>query len=184
MAMRVMTRGARARYNRRMPDPTQPRIAGLPPVLDPDVRILILGSLPGEASLAAKQYYAHPRNQFWRLVGDALGIALAGLPYERRLETLLQNGVGLWDVISDAHRSGSLDSSIRNPLGNDLAGLVLSLPRLRTIAFNGGTAARIGMKALGGQAGQYRTIALPSSSPALTLPYPEKLLAWRQLLEN
>ncbi|KAI3606581.1 G:T/U mismatch-specific uracil/thymine DNA-glycosylase [Cupriavidus necator H850] len=152
-----------------------------PPVVDAGTRILILGSLPGEASLAQSQYYAHRQNQFWRLTGDVLGEDLVHMDYAARLQTLLAHHVGLWDVVAQAKREGSLDSNIRDHAGNDLASLIESLPRLAVIAFNGGTAARIGLKVLGQHDDHHRTIKLPSSSPAHTLSYPEKLRAWQAL---
>lgn len=157
------------------------RHASFPPVVDQDTATLILGSLPGAASLAAGRYYAHPRNQFWRLLGTVLGEDLSALPYDARLARLLSHRVGLWDVIADAERAGSLDGAIRNAAANDLAALVATLPRLHTIAFNGGASARIGAAALGPLAARYRLVPLPSSSPAYTLPFDAKLVAWRQL---
>lgn len=153
------------------------------PVVDPAIRLLVLGSLPGEVSLAHSRYYAHPQNQFWRLIGQVIGQDLAGMDYARRLATLLRHRIGLWDVVAEAHRAGSLDSSIRNHTGNDVVALAQSLPELRAIAFNGGTAAKIGLRHLGVNAGRYRIYSLPSSSPAYTLPFAEKLLAWRALRE-
>ena len=151
------------------------------PVVNADTRLLILGSLPGEKSLAHSQYYAHPQNKFWLLLGEVLGIALKSLPYDERLATLLAHGVGLWDVVAQAHRSGSLDSNIRERDDNDLVTLAAGLPKLDTIAFNGGTAAKLGLKVLGVHANGYRIVSLPSSSPAYTLAYAEKLQVWRQL---
>lgn len=152
-----------------------------PPVVNPQVRILLLGSLPGEASLVQGQYYAHRQNQFWRLMGAILGEDLPGMAYEQRLQTLLRHRLGLWDVVARARRAGSLDSNIRDLSGNDLAGLVQSLPQLEAIAFNGATAARIGLKQLGSLADRYRIIRLPSSSPAFTQSFADKLAAWRVL---
>jgi hypoxanthine-DNA glycosylase len=152
------------------------------PVTDSSSRILILGSLPGEASLASVQYYAHKQNRFWDLVGDVIGCPLRQLPYEKRLETLLQHGIGLWDVIAEAHRDGSLDSAIRNHLGNDLHTLLGSLPKLHTIGFNGGIAAKVGERVLGPLADRYRVIRLPSSSPAYArMTYVDKLTLWKTL---
>lgn len=151
------------------------------PVVDRNVRLLILGSLPGELSLAHSQYYANPQNRFWTLMSEVLGEGLSGLAYRDRLEVLLGHAVGLWDVVAEALREGSLDSRIRDHAHNDLAGLTESLPRLEAIAFNGGTAARLGLKALGGRAGRYEIVRLPSSSPAYTLAYQEKLKAWLAL---
>lgn len=150
-------------------------------VTDANTRILILGSLPGDASLAHSQYYAHPQNKFWPLMSEVIGVELASLPYPQRLEALLKNGVGLWDVVAEARREGSLDSNIQHHTGNDLIGLLHELPQLRTIGFNGGTATKIGVKALGHHAEKYRILSLPSSSPAYTRAYAEKLLIWRQL---
>ncbi|NOV25334.1 DNA-deoxyinosine glycosylase [Cupriavidus necator] len=154
-----------------------------PPVVDANTRVLILGSLPGEASLARGQYYAHRLNQFWRLVGDTIGVDLASLDYDARLQALRAHRIGLWDVVAEARREGSLDSNIRGHAGNDLVGLVESLPGLAVIAFNGGAAARIGIKALAHHADRHRLVMLPSSSPAYTLAYAQKLRAWRSLAE-
>ena len=87
--------------------------SGLPPIAVPDVRLFVLGSLPGDATLAAQRYYAHPANQFWRLLGAAIGEDLQSLAYEQRLERLALRRIGLWDVIASASRNGSLDQSIR-----------------------------------------------------------------------
>jgi hypoxanthine-DNA glycosylase len=153
------------------------------PVVDVHTRVLILGSLPGEVSLAQSQYYAHPQNRFWRLLGDVLGIELVALDYASRLDTLLRHQVGLWDVVAEATRIGSLDSRIRDHASNDLVALIDTLPNLTTIAFNGGTAAKLGTRALGERGARYRLLRLPSSSPAYAgVPYADKLLAWRQLL--
>lgn len=147
--------------------------------MDEQTRILILGSLPGEASLARAQYYAHPRNQFWRLLAEVSGQALAET-YEARLLRLRALGVGLWDVIGSAERSGSLDGAIRNAIANPLLDLVTTLPRLRVVAFNGGRASQLGAPALAGQSG-LTLLSLPSSSPAYTLAFEEKLARWRAL---
>lgn len=154
------------------------------PVVDAYTRILVLGSLPGERSLAQQQYYGNRQNRFWALMSEVTGVNLVALDYEARLAALLAHGIGLWDVVAQARREGSLDSQIRGHVGNDLAGLVESLPRLNTIAFNGGTAARLGSKALGDLAQRYRIVNLPSSSPAYTAPYAEKLLVWRTLRDD
>lgn len=153
------------------------------PVVDDNTRILILGSLPGEVSLLHSQYYANPHNRFWQLVSSVVATDLSALAYPARLQALLAHGIGLWDVVAEAHREGSLDSKIRDHAHNDLVGLIGRLPRLAAIAFNGGTAARIGLKALKEEATRYRIIKLPSSSPAYTLAYADKLRAWQALRE-
>lgn len=114
-------------------------------------------------------------------MSEVIGVELVALAYEARLQALLRNGVGLWDVVAEADRSGSLDGDIRNRSGNDLLGLLARYPGIRALAFNGGTAAKLGKRALGEQASRFRLSALPSSSPAYTLPYVEKLRAWQVL---
>ncbi len=151
-----------------------------PPVVDARTRLLVLGSLPGDASLKAGQYYGHPRNGFWRLIGAVAGRDLAGLAYDARLDALAAAGVGLWDVIARARRPGSLDTAIRQAEAADLIGLIERLPSLRAVAFNGATAASIGRRSLGA-ATTVELIDLPSSSPAHTLPFEVKLAAWRPL---
>ncbi len=161
---------------------SDPLLASFPPVVARDTHTLILGSLPGAASLAIRQYYGHPRNAFWKLVGNAIGVELASLDYPTRLTRLLTHRIGLWDVIATARRTGSLDSEIRDHSQNDLLALIASLPELHTIAFNGGTAAKIGLKALGARANDFRIVLLPSSSPAhASMSYAQKRLAWSQV---
>jgi hypoxanthine-DNA glycosylase len=151
------------------------------PVVDDQTRLLVLGSLPGELSLARNEYYGNKQNRFWMLMSEVLGRDLVALDYSDRLQALLASGVGLWDVVAEAQREGSLDSRIRDHAGNDLLGLIAGLPNLAAIAFNGGTAARLGIKALGDHASRYDIVQLPSSSPAYTLAYLEKLTVWRNL---
>lgn len=167
-----------------------PRWQGLAPQFDAGARWLLLGSFPGVASLKAQQYYGHPRNHFWRLLGDVFGLPLAMLAYEERLAALRRLGIALWDVISETEREGSLDSQIRDPRASDLAWLLAQLPHLHTIGFNGGTAARTGQRQLArlgvGQGAalgsvSWRVVNLPSSSPAYTMAYDAKLAAWRAL---
>jgi len=150
------------------------------PVVDSHTRLLILGSLPGDASLKAGQYYGHPQNGFWRLVGGVIGVDLVAQPYPDRLEALKAAGVGLWDVIASARRPGSLDTAIRDVEAADLNRLINTLPALRAVAFNGGTAARLGRRTLLRPAG-IDLIDLPSSSPAYTRPSSEKAAAWSGL---
>jgi hypoxanthine-DNA glycosylase len=155
------------------------RKAGFPAVVDASTRVLILGSLPGEASLAAQQYYGNPRNAFWRLMEGVLDTPLVPLAYEDRLAALLSRGVGLWDVIAEAERPGSLDAAIRDPAANDLIALIGALPNLRAVAFNGGTAAKLGGRLVGDRVA---TLALPSSSPAhAARSFAQKADAWAGL---
>jgi len=154
------------------------RKRGLPPMLGRDTCVLILGSFPGEASLAAKQYYAHPRNHFWPLLGTLTGASLPALPYRERLAVLRTHGIGLWDIYVACSRRGSLDGAIRDAERGELSRVRRAAPALRLVCFNGQTAAR----ALPAwrDAG-YETLALPSSSPAYTRPFAEKLARWREI---
>ena len=153
---------------------------GLPPIARSDARLFILGSLPGDASLAARRYYAHPTNQFWRLLGAAIDEPLQDMEYEARLERLADRGIGLWDVIASAVRKGSLDQAIRNPGRNAIDELLADFPDVRAIAFNGATAAAGGRKLLSGR-GDLTLIELPSSSAANTRDVAEKAAAWAVL---
>ncbi|SPU55828.1 G:T/U mismatch-specific DNA glycosylase [Brevundimonas vesicularis] len=158
------------------------RRIGFPPVVDAATRLLILGSLPGDASLKAAQYYAHPRNAFWPLIGGVLGEDLAVLPYEQRLARLKARGVGLWDVIASAERSGSLDAAIRSPEAADLRSLIDGLPALRAVTFNGKLAAKLGRRIIGDVNG-VRLIDLPSSSPAHAVGMTIKASSWSSLTD-
>jgi hypoxanthine-DNA glycosylase len=155
------------------------RLQGLAPVVAPHTRVLVLGSFPSEASLAAGEYYAHPRNQFWTILSTLWDLDLRALPYTERLDEVRRRGLGIWDVYASCRREGSLDSAIRTARPNDLPGLVKRLPELRAIAHNGGESART--MAL------TRTLApevvrLPSTSPAnASWSLPRKLDAWRAL---
>ena len=151
-----------------------------PPVTRSDTRLLVLGSLPGAVSLAQQRYYAHPQNQFWRLIGAVISQDMVPLSYEERLQALLNAGVGLWDTVAAATRKGSLDGDIKLHRASDLLALAATLPNLRAIAFNGGTSARIGRHQLGPDA-RFDLVDLPSSSPAYTLPFERKLHAWLRL---
>ncbi|HEU4775507.1 MAG TPA: DNA-deoxyinosine glycosylase [Telluria sp.] len=151
------------------------------PVVDAHTRLLVLGSLPGEQSLARNEYYGNKQNRFWMLMSDVIGTDLVALDYPSRLAALRERHVGLWDVVAEAHREGSLDSRIRDRDDNDLLALIAKLPQLKAIAFNGGTAARLGMKVLGMRKCDIQIVALPSSSPAYTLPYAEKAIRWHSL---
>jgi double-stranded uracil-DNA glycosylase len=155
--------------------------AGLPPVAGSDATIFILGSLPGDASLAARRYYAHPTNQFWRLLGGAIGEELQPLPYDERLRRLAERRIGLWDVIASASRRGSLDQAIREAEHNRIEHLLHDFPDLRAIAFNGSTAAAAGRRLIGAPPPVLTLIDLPSSSAANTRAFEDKAAAWSAL---
>jgi hypoxanthine-DNA glycosylase len=159
----------------------EPRKRSFLPVVDDQVRLLLLGSLPGERSLQAQQYYAHPQNRFWELVGAVIATDLRAMTYEQRLAALLAKRIGLWDVIAEAERPGSLDAAIRNETHNALADLVATLPHLQAVGFNGGTAAKLGRHQLADAGERLHLIDLPSSSPAYTLALETKMRAWSAL---
>jgi hypoxanthine-DNA glycosylase len=160
------------------PIATDARKCGLAPVLTRHTRILVLGSFPGEASLAARQYYAHPRNHFWPIISAVLDEPLDEQPYRERIARLRARGVGLWDTIVACERRGSLDGAIRNAERADVARARRAAPALALVCFNGQTAARAA--SVWREAG-YATLVLPSTSPANTHPLAEKLAAWRAI---
>ena len=147
-----------------------------------DARLLVLGSLPGEASLTAQRYYAHPTNQFWKLLGHALEEDLHALDYDARLDRLAERRIGLWDVVAFAERPGSLDQSIRNAGHNPVDRLLEDFPEVRAIGFNGQTAARRGRRMIGDPHG-VALIDLPSSSAAYTRPLADKAAVWARLAQ-
>lgn len=162
------------------------RLQAFAPLVSADAHTLILGSMPGEASLAANQYYAHPRNLFWPLVAEVLGIP-AALPYAERTQRLCAQGFALWDVLAACRRAGSLDTSI-DPASieiNDFASFLARHSRIGRIFFNGTAAERMFRKRVLQTLpahGAMRMFRLPSTSPAnASIPYPSKLDAWKAL---
>ena len=161
---------------------TQQVLTGLAPVVDQHTRLIVLGSFPGVASLQAAQYYGHPRNHFWPILSALWELDFMSLDYQKRLQTVLAHGVGLWDVYASCIRPGSLDSAIREPVLNDLSSLKLRAPGLLAVAHNGGESARskkftsnLGLKAH----------QLPSTSPAnASWSFERKLAAWRLVFEQ
>lgn len=157
---------------------------GFRPVVGRNARVLVLGSLPGQESLRRGQYYAHPRNAFWRIAEDVLGIS-SHAPYAERVRRLADAGVALWDVCEAATRPGSLDAAIRREsvVSNDIASFLREHPGIGTICLNGGKAAALFRKHASVPA-TVRVVPLPSTSPAhAAMPYAEKLRHWREALE-
>lgn len=153
------------------------------PVENADARILILGSMPGKASLDAAQYYAHPRNAFWPIMGELTG-AGPNLPYESRIRILKSHGYALWDVLASCQRSGSLDSEIRSEQPNDFASFFRSHTKITLVCFNGATAETYYRKrvlpTLSASPVQY--LRLPSTSPAhASLSCEQKLRLWQAI---
>lgn len=155
---------------------------GLAPVVDARARLLVLGSFPGAASLAARQYYAHPRNQFWPLLSALWGTDLLALPYARRLAAVRRRGLAIWDVYARCRRVGSLDADIEASAPNDLPALLRVAPKLAAIAHNGGESARA-MRVT--RAFGLPVWRLPSTSPAnASWSFERKLAAWRVAFEQ
>lgn len=151
-----------------------------PPVISLNARVLILGTLPGDESLARQEYYANPRNQFWRLMQALFGIPL-NAPYPERIAGLQQNQIALWDVLHSCERLGSLDSAIKNAVPNDFSALLASTPGLKVIAFNGKKSAEWFERWVGLEASGLQKLVLPSTSPAVALIFEKKLAAWSAL---
>jgi TDG/mug DNA glycosylase family protein len=164
------------------------RICSFPPIENSRASVLILGSMPGGASLAAGQYYAHPRNLFWPIMLDLLG-APPGLEYRQRIKLLKANGIALWDVLESCVREGSLDSAIEEDTiaVNDFASFYRRHPRIERVLFNGAKAeasyrryVRASVEEVGRPREYFR---LPSTSPAhAALSFGKKREAWRAVL--
>lgn len=150
-----------------------------PPVVSDRIKILILGSMPGEASLRAAQYYAHPRNAFWPIMAEICGFP-AELPYAERLEELKRHQIALWDVLANCVRQGSLDSAIREARCNRIPELLARHPETIKIFCNGNTACGYLKRAFGCILNKYEAETLPSTSPAnARLGFEAKLQIWR-----
>ncbi len=166
------------------------RKRGLPPLIDPDAEILVLGSFPSMASLAKREYYAHPQNHFWKIIA-----ALAGTPdpaaasYAERRDAAFALSLGIWDVVAACVRAGSGDERIADARLNDFSRLAARAPRLRRICFNGLTAAKLGrplfdnLKSGAGKA--YEVCVLPSTSPRhARMTLAEKTRIWKHALRR
>jgi len=196
-----MTRRVRSRMTRRQPNadtrpprgsarasahPLATRVRSFPPIGRTSARTLILGTMPGVASLAAGQYYGHPRNAFWRIVGELFGFDPAA-SYATRVRRLADSGVAVWDVLASCERAGSLDSRIdpESVVPNDFADFFAAHRRIERICFNGTNAQalfrRHVMPSLAGIEAEF--MRLPSTSPAnASISLERKLQAWRVAL--
>ena len=154
---------------------------GLPPVFGRATRLVVLGSFPGAASLQAQQYYAHPRNHFWPILGALWQVDLMRMPYPQRLAEIRRRGLGLWDIYASCRRAGSLDTAIEEPILNGLEVLQQRAPQLTGVAHNGAESARVRRFTL---ALGVDVTRLPSTSPAnASWSFERKLGAWRAAFE-
>ena len=158
---------------------TTPVLYGLAPIIDTNARALILGNMPSVMSLAAQQYYANPRNAFWRVTGQIFGFA-ADDPYQTRAAELRNNGVAVWDVLRSCRRAGSLDASVERDsmVANDFGTLFDEHPHITRLFFNG-AAAEKNFRRLVNLGRPISSVRLPSTSPAQTMRFEDKLNAWR-----
>ncbi|PXX08102.1 DNA-deoxyinosine glycosylase [Mycolicibacterium moriokaense] len=162
---------------------TTPLLHGLPPIIDDGARVLILGNMPSVMSLGAHEYYAHPRNAFWRITGEIVGFAADG-PYEDRTAALTAHGIAVWDVLRSCRRVGSLDSAVEphSMVANDFGQLFERHPQVTRVFFNG-AAAEKNFNRLVRVVPDLPYRRLPSTSPAQTMRYADKLAAWRLIGE-
>lgn len=151
------------------------------PIYTPQARILIVGSMPSVKSLEQAQYYAHPRNAFWRILFDIFSEPPT-LDYERKKALICGHGLALWDAAAICEREGSLDSDMHDVVYNDFSTLYEVCTDIRTVLCNGATAHSLFLKS--GYAGERRVVRMPSTSPAYTLPYEKKLALWKRELET
>lgn len=177
-----------SRNSQRHQSPAKHWVSGLPPIASRDATLLILGSMPGEASIRASRYYAHPRNQFWPIIDAVYGID-AKLPYRERVARLIRARVAVWDVLGECARTGSLDTAIEldSAVPNNLGDFLREHATIRRIAFNGGLARQHFRRqwetvALAARP-TLQLLALPSTSPAnASWSYERKLKSWRAAL--
>ena len=153
------------------------------PVIPPSPKVLVLGSIPGVKSLEQQQYYAHPQNQFWRLMAAVLNRPEAPSCYADRLAMLAEGGIALWDVLAQCERQGSLDSAIRDEQVNDIPSLLASAPSICAVALNGRKAESSFKRHIGHDVPNIQVLPLPSSSAAnARLRFDDKAAHWcRQL---
>ena len=160
------------------------RKSGLPPVVGPDPRILVLGSFPSALSLEKQEYYANPRNQFFTIIEDLFSIKKDS-PYQERISALMERHIALWDVIQSCNRPGSSDTRIRNALPNDLMTFFNEHPGIRIVALNGRKAGQYSpiVRKAWNPARAVEIVILPSTSPAnARYSLGEKTLQWRRIL--
>ncbi|MFH0966714.1 MAG: DNA-deoxyinosine glycosylase, partial [Methanobacteriota archaeon] len=157
-------------------------LTGLPPIINHDCRVLIVGSFPSSISLIRGEYYANPRNDFWKIMEVIIHMA-PGLEYHERISYLLSHSIGLWDVVNRCTRPGSADSSIKDPQPSPIGGLLIRYPEIHTILCNGrraeaGLSATLENYSGSGSVPRVQIRYLPSSSPAHAVMFHEKCKSW------
>ncbi len=163
------------------------QVHSFPPIASGTARVLILGTMPGKVSLHERQYYAHPQNAFWRIVGGILGFDPA-IPYEARVAAVQSAGIAVWDVLKSCIRPSSMDSAIdaASAVPNDFATFLVEHPQIRRICFNGATAQALFMKRVQPVLASDHDIEylrLPSTSPAnASVPLSEKIRSWQAIV--
>ena len=168
----------------RSADTTNPS-SGFPPIAGPGARVLVLGTLPSQASLAAGQYYAHPQNAFWRIMAEITGVSG---DYAQRRDALVAAGIAVWDVLESSIRPGSMDADIdtASAVPNDFATFFADHEHLQLVCFNGHKAEQLFMRFVHPGPGrkELRAVRLPSTSPAFaSMSFEQKLSAWRGIIE-
>ena len=162
--------------------------SGLPPISLPDARALILGTLPGDESLRRQEYYAHPQNQFWRILAAGFGETITAASYEQKIALVQRHRLAVWDVLQTAQRLGSLDSAIRKQRANDFVPFLARHPEISAIAFNGQKAHALFQKCVAPHLvaldRPFTTAVLPSTSPAYTLPVDAKAAQWQGFIHR
>jgi hypoxanthine-DNA glycosylase len=157
------------------------KIASFPPLADDNTRILILGTMPGVTSLTKQEYYGHRQNAFWKIIYSVYASLPVAEIFEEKVALLQQNGIGLWDVLADCERKGSLDIHIKNHTENDIEGLLEEFPRIRKIIFNGKESHKYFERKFKKIEG-ITYYVMPSTSPANTMKFEEKLRIWKAAL--
>jgi len=162
--------------------PDSNEISSFLPIIDENARILILGSIPGQESLRKQEYYANPRNHFWKILFDLIGAQLPRA-YSQRVLLIKKHGIGLWDVIESCSRQGSLDSNIKHENPNDFNWLFSKYPNIKSVFFNGAKAYEVYKKKIGFDLlSGINYEKLPSTSPANTQTYDKKLEEWKKIM--
>lgn len=152
-------------------------IHSFPPYIDNETETLILGTMPGIASLEKQEYYAHPRNHFWKIIYTLFDKLPASTIFEEKIKLLQANKIGIWDVLENCERKGSLDIHIKNHKPNDFENLLEHYPKIKKIIFNGKESHRYFIKSFG-QIKGITYYVMPSTSPANTMSFENKLKTW------